>query len=71
MDSVQPKYLIPRPLRDGFAFVVAGCYILENYKSFTMYSMEANKSSGSFRTLGRGVLEDYLSSKSGSWVFMD
>jgi len=56
---------------NGFALVVAGYYILENYKNFTMYSMEANKSSSSFITLGRGVLEDYLSSKSGNWVFMD
>ena len=46
---------------NGFALVVAGYYILENHKNFTMYSMEANKSSSSFRTLGRGVLEDYLS----------
>ena len=148
MNSVQPKYLIPRPLRDGFDFkhggfvkasirtavlavaifttyktqhpgltalgtaiislpatmvgigavclykgiqmiranwvtkafqqigngcalVTAGYYILENYKNFTMYSMEANKSSSSFQTLGRGVLENYLSSKSGNWALMD
>ena len=55
---------------NGFALFAMGYYILENYKHLSMYSIEANKSS-SYQTAGRGLLEGYLSNKSGNWVFMD
>ncbi|MCB1084048.1 MAG: hypothetical protein KDK61_07030 [Simkania sp.] len=47
---------------NGFALVVAGYYILENYKHFTMYSIHKNPLNA-YPLKGRGVLEDYLKGK--------
>ncbi|QVL57164.1 MAG: hypothetical protein KFB93_07220 [Simkaniaceae bacterium] len=55
---------------NGFALVAAGYCILENYKHFSI-SIEANNSSYSSKLTGRGVLESYLSSLHGNWVFLD
>ena len=56
-------------ISNGLALTAAGYYILENYKDFQMYSM--SKSEGGWMATGRGVLEDYLNSLGGNWVFMD
>ncbi len=55
---------------NGFALIATGYYILENYKHFSI-SIEAARSSYSTQVAGRGVLETYLSSKSGNWVILD
>ncbi|MCP5504757.1 MAG: hypothetical protein H7A41_06360 [Chlamydiales bacterium] len=56
---------------NGIVLVTAGYYILENYKQFSMWSIDENRKTHTYKTLGRGVLEDYLSKKSGNWVFLD
>lgn len=56
---------------NGFALVVLGYYTMENYKHLQFYSIENNENHLRYDATGRGVLESYLSSKDGHWVFLD
>lgn len=56
---------------NGFALAAAGYYILENYKHFSVYAMESNSRDHNNPKQGRGLLEDWVSSWHGHWVFTD
>jgi len=58
-------------ISNGFALSASGYYILENYKHFYMYDMKSIKEYRSYKTVGRGILEDFLSNLHGNWVFWD